>query len=308
VNAFEVAASWEILGCPRLDATWRYQVIVCGELAGRVQTESPWSLQMSHGLEALRTARVIVVPGTDRYDPPVSETTLTELRRAHARGARIVAISTGSFVLGKAGLLDGRRATTHWRHLAELAVRHPRASVQPDALFVEDDGVITSAGMAAAIDVLLEAVRRDLGAEAAARVARETVAAPRRTGNQPQLVERPVPLGGEAGLADVRAWMLHRLAEPMTIDTLARRAFMSRRQFTRVFRAETGTSPWQWLLDQRLQEACRLLETSVEPVERVSSMCGFATPAAFRHHFKREHGMTPTGYRLSRRPTGRMAG
>jgi transcriptional regulator GlxA family with amidase domain len=234
--------------------------------------------------------------------PPVLEA----LQVAYRRGATVVAIGTGAFVLARTGLLDGRRATTHRRHSADLARRYPRISVDAHAVAVEDAGIFTSAGLTSAVDVCLEIVRRNRGAAIADAAARHAVVTGHRSAGYPHLVDRPVLVAtagaAACGTAEVREWMRRHLDQPMNLDELATRAHMSRRQFTRRFRAEAGVSPWQWLLAQRLVEAQRLLEATAEPVESIGRWCGFATPLAFRTNFKQVVGVSPSRYRNSAMP------
>jgi AraC family transcriptional activator FtrA len=297
VVPFDVTAACQILGT-RLPTTGApYEVIVCAESPGLVATQCGFALQVDAGLEAITDADLVVVAGTLPADPVPDPAVVDALRAAHGRGAPMVAIGTAAFVLARAGLLNGRRATTHWWHARELARRFPRVRVNPDVLVVEDGGIYTSAGLAAAIDLCLEVVRRDHGAAIANEAARYAVVAAHRPGSQAQRVDRPAPADQDRGLAEVRGWMLRHLDGHITLDELATRAYMSRRQFTRTFRTETGTSPWQWLLAQRLAEARRMLAETHEPIETVARRCGFATPAAFRVKFKEVVGELPSRYR-----------
>jgi AraC family transcriptional regulator, transcriptional activator FtrA len=218
----------------------------------------------------------------------------------------LVGLGTGVFTLGAAGLLDGRTVTTHWRHADLLRITYPRTRVVA-ALFTEDGQIFTSPGLAAAIDLHIEIISRDHGVEVARRIAQVAVTAPVRAGDLTQVVDRPLPRDPDAGLRRLRAWMIDHLDEPMSLDSLASRAFMSRRQFTRVFRAETGMSPWQWLLHERLKEARRLLESTCEPVEQIGFKCGFPTAASFRMHFRRAVRTTPSAYRMAFRDSRRVA-
>jgi AraC family transcriptional activator FtrA len=299
VVPLEVTAAWQILGADLPNAGAPYRVRVCGERPGLVPTSSGFGLHVDAGLEALAGARLVVIAGTVPADPVVAVPVLEALQVAHRRGSVLVAIGTGAFVLARTGLLDGRRATTHWTHAADLARRYPRIRVDPHILSVEDAGIHTSAGLTSAVDVCLEMVRRDRGAAIADEAARYVVTGHPWT-DHPQPAGRPLPEAAAGGAAEVREWMLGHLDRPMNLDELAARALMSRRQFTRTFRAEAGASPLQWLLAQRLAEAQRLLDETAEPIEVVGRRCGFATPLAFRTNFKRILGVSPSRYRRCR--------
>ena len=214
---------------------------------------------------------------------------------------RVVSICTGAFVLAAAGLLDGRPATTHWMHAAAFSAMYPQVALDPDVLFVDDGDVLTSAGNAAGIDVLLHVVRRDHGSEVANSVARRRVVSPWRDGGQSQFIERPLPEPDDAGTADTRAWALARLGEPLTLADLAGHARMSVRTFTRRFRQETGMSPQRWLTQQRVALARRLLESTDTPVERVAEQAGFGTTASLRQHLHAAIGVAPLAYRRTYR-------
>jgi transcriptional regulator GlxA family with amidase domain len=292
VVAFDLAIPAQVLG---RRGEGRYDVTVCATRAGRVPSTTGYEIVAPAGLEAIARADTVVVPGYESEDDP-APAALRALRDAHERGARIVSICTGAFALAAAGLLDGRTATTHWQWAERLAQRHPRVDVDPDVLFVDDGDVMTSAGVAAGIDLCLHLVRCDHGAEFANAVARRMVVAAQRDGGQAQFVERAVPEDG-AGLARTRAWMLERLGEPVSVAAMAGHAGYSERSFMRRFRAETGESPLRWLTQARVLEAQRLLEGTDLPVETVAARCGFGTAATLRTHFARQTATTPTGYR-----------
>lgn len=274
-----------------------YAVEPCGAAPGPVPTTSGFPVVVTRGLEALREADTVIVPGLDPQPWPPPAPALDALRAAHARGARVASICTGAFVLGAAGLLDGRRVTTHWRHAARLAELFPRAQVDPGVLYVDEGDLLTSAGVAAGIDLCLHLLRRDHGAEAANAAARQTVVAPHRGGGQAQFVERAVPAHDDGGLEATRAWALRHLDRPLTVAQLARHACTSERTFARRFRAETGTTPLRWLHERRIDEARRLLEASELPVETVAQRCGFGSAAVLRQHFRRATATTPSAYR-----------
>jgi transcriptional regulator GlxA family with amidase domain len=298
VVAFDLAIAAQVFGSPTRDVgERRYAFAVCAAAPGPVRTSTGFSLLVDHGLEALAGAGTVVVPGIDRTEDAAPAEVLEALRTAHRRGARIVSICTGAFVLAAAGLLAGRRATTHWQHAALLARLHPDVEVDPDVLYVDDGDVLTSAGVAAGIDLCLHIVRSDHGAEVANAVARRIVVAPHRDGGQAQFAQRPVPAAAETGLAATRAWMLERLHEPLTVARMARHAGYADRSFARIFRAETGMSPLQWLIGQRVLEARRLLEATALPVEDVAARSGFGSAASLRQHLRRHAATTPTAYR-----------
>jgi transcriptional regulator GlxA family with amidase domain len=292
VVAFDLAIPAQVFG----RRPERYSWAVCGPAPGPVPTETGFDVVVPHGLEALRHADTVIVPGIGDRAWPLPAATLDALRAAAERGARVASICTGAFVLAAAGLLDGRRATTHWRYAGRLAREFPLVSVDPDVLYVDEGDLLTSAGMGAGIDLCLHIVRRDFGAEAANAVARQMVVAAHRDGGQAQYVERPLPTAG-GGLAETRAWMEERLAESLTIEELARHAGYSPRSFARRFRAETGTTPLQWLIGRRVAEAQRLLEGTDVGVEEVAARCGFGGAVALRQHFGRVVGTSPTAYR-----------
>jgi AraC family transcriptional regulator, transcriptional activator FtrA len=295
---FGLAVAGEIFGIDHAVAAeppW-YRLLVCGAGAS-VVLDNGLRLEVPYGLDELERADTVLVPSCEAPGGPPTAV-LAALRRAHARGARLVSLCTGAFVLAAAGLLDGRRVTTHWADCAELAARHPALAVDPDVLYVDDGDILTSAGSAAAIDLCLHLVRRDRGAEAAVRVARELVVPPFRDGGQAQYIETPLPELAETDLfADTVAWLQQHLDEPVTVADLAGRAAMSRRTFARRFAASTGTTPYQWLLRQRLQRAQRLLETTDLPVDTVARHSGLVTAANLRKHFTRAVRTTPLAYR-----------
>jgi transcriptional regulator GlxA family with amidase domain len=273
-----------------------YAVVVCGAAPGLVRG-APGGVQITveHGLEALAAAQTIVVSGIEDVETPIPEPVCDALRAAYARGARVASICTGAFVLAAAGLLDGRRVATHWQDAPRLAQRYPALSVDASVLYIDEGRILTSAGIAAALDLCLYMIWRDCGAEVANAVARRMVVAPQRPGGQAQFIEAPVPRGG--GLARTRAWALERLGEPLTVQRLAAHASVSVRTFERQFRAETGLPPARWLHQQRLLLARRLLESTDEPVERVARHAGFGSPVSLRTHFRREFDTSPLVYR-----------
>lgn len=255
------------------------------------------SVTPSAGLDALESADTVIVPGYAHADDPQAAEVLGALRSAHARGARMVSICSGAFALAQAGVLDGRRATTHWQSCAQLAAQHPSVEVDPGVLYVDEGSVLTSAGVAAGIDLCLHIVRRDLGASVANRVARSLVAAPRREGGQAQFIERPTMPVGSDPLARTREWMLSSLAEPLTVTAMAATARSSVRTFSRNFASQTGQTPLRWLHAQRIELAREMLETSDLSIDEIAARSGLGSPANFRTHFKRATSLSPQRYR-----------
>jgi transcriptional regulator GlxA family with amidase domain len=301
VVAFDLSIPAQVFGRERRLYDWA----VCATAAGPVAAETGFDVLVPHGLEALADADTVIVPGIGDRAWPLPEAPVVALRAAAQRGARVASICTGAFVLAAAGLLDGRRAATHWRYAGRLAREFPAVTVDPDVLYVDDGAVLTSAGVAAGIDLCLHMVRSDHGAEAANAVARRMVVAAHRDGGQAQYVERPLPAAAGESLATTRAWMSERLSEPLTVARMARHAGYSPRSFARRFRAETGTTPLQWLIGLRLAEARRLLEASDLAVDDVAARAGFGTVVALRQHFSRALSTSPTAYRRAfRAPSG----
>jgi AraC family transcriptional activator FtrA len=276
-----------------------YRMLLCGVSPGLVTMAGGVPIGVPLGLEALQEAETVVVAGLDDVDTPAPESALAALRAAAARGARMVSICTGAFVLGEAGVLDNHRATTHWAYAERLATRFPKTRVDPRVLYVDDRGVMTSAGMAAGIDLCLHIVRRDHGAEAANTIARRMVVAPHRDGGQAQFIEQPVPVTRDSTLQRIQTWALERLAEPLTVDDLARHANTSARHLTRRFNAELGTTPLKWLQRERVRLAQRLLEQTELPVQRIAERAGFGSAIALRRQFMDVVGTTPARYRAT---------
>ena len=274
-----------------------YDVTLCAEGRTAAVAGYGFSINTSAGLGGVRRAQTVIVPGYENVDSTVSAAVLDALRAAHARGARVVSICTGAFALAAAGLLEGRPATTHWRWTDELQRRHPEVEVLPNRLFVDDGDILTSAGVTAGIDLCLHLIRRDHGAAAANTRARALVAPPQRQGGQAQFVERLRPAATGDELGPLRDWMVENLALPLDLDTLARRAHMSRRTLTRRFRQETGVPPMSWLADARLDRARELLETTTEPIENIGRLTGLGAPASVRAAFHRRIGTSPQQYR-----------
>jgi transcriptional regulator GlxA family with amidase domain len=290
-------------GTPRPDLG--YGLTVCSAGGRPVTTSQGLTVSVDAGLEALRRADLVVVPGTTPDLVAGQEQAVAAVAAAHRRGARIMSVCTGAFVLAAAGLLDGRRATTHWGYCDRLAAEYPAVRVDPDVLYIDDGDVLTSAGISAGMDLCLHVVRGDLGADAAMTIARWNVVAPHRDGGQAQFIAAPVPdARNGGGLAGTRAWALEHLAEALTVRDLARHAHMSARSLARHFVAETGTTPKQWLLAHRVQHARRLLETTELSIEEVAVRSGFGSAAALRIHFDRVTATRPTAYRAAFRGAG----
>lgn len=301
VIALDLAAPAHLFGHLGLP---RYSFVVAAEHPGPVTTSSGFSVVAERGLEALAVADTVVVPGSDGASAHApAPAVLDALRAANARGARIASVCAGAFTLARAGLLDGRRAATHWSDAAVLAAQFPQVTVDPDVLYIDEGDVLTSAGIAAGLDLCLHLVRRDHGAEVAASFARRTVIAPHRDGGQAQFIERPLPsrpqerAGSAVALAATHAWALERLHEPLDVARLAAHANVSPRTLARRFRDETGTTPGRWLLQQRVLAARRLLERTDLPVEQIATDCGFGSAASLRVHFARATRTNPTTYR-----------
>jgi transcriptional regulator GlxA family with amidase domain len=257
-------------------------------------------------VDDLVNADTVIVPAAGEQ-PEAHGALLEALRAAYDNGARIASICTGAFFLAVAGLLDGRRATTHWAYAAEFAARYPAVDVDPNVLYVEDGRLFTSAGTAAGIDLCLHLVRQDLGTDIANAVARRMVVPPHRDGGQAQYVDAPLPKCDQETIGPLLDWALARLDEPLTLPELASQANVSVRTLVRRFAAATGTTPLQWLLAQRVRRAQHLLESSDEPVERIASLAGFGTAANLRQHFTRAVGVPPMHYRRTFRGEARRS-
>ncbi|HEV8562461.1 MAG TPA: helix-turn-helix domain-containing protein [Actinophytocola sp.] len=298
VAPFEFGTLCEVFGIDRReDGVPPVEFRVCGERPGLpLRTSVGAQFIPELGLDALAGADLVAVPAAyirDEYPPAVLEA----LRAAAARGSTLLSVCSGAFILGAAGVLDGRRCTTHWRHAEEFAARFPEALLDPDVLFVDDGDVITSAGTAAGIDACLHLVRREQGAAPAAAIARRMVVPPQREGGQRQYVELPIPECTGDSLSPVLTWMLDNIAVEHTVSALARRAKLSERTFARRFVAETGTTPHRWLSMQRVLLARQLLEETTLGIDEVAERSGFGSAALLRHHFHRVVGVAPKDYR-----------
>jgi AraC family transcriptional regulator, transcriptional activator FtrA len=299
VNVFELGVACDVFGdewAAMFGAPW-YRSFVCGITPGPVATDSGFQILPAHGLDRIRRADTVIVLPTVAFKQVPAEM-LDVLRQAHARGSRIVSLCTGAFALAGAGLLDGRCATTHWTECDELARRHPNVTVDPGVLFVDEGDILTSAGSAASIDLCLHVVRQDYGTEIATQLARQLVVPPQRDGGQAQYIDAPMPELDSASLfAGTVCWLQEHLNEPITVEDLAARSAMSPRTFARRFLASTGTTPYQWLVRQRVQLAQRLLEMSDLPIDSVAEKSGFSTAANLRKHFSRAVHTSPQAYR-----------
>ncbi|OIJ85607.1 AraC family transcriptional regulator [Streptomyces sp. MUSC 14] len=307
-NPFEVGVATELFGLPRPELGVRgplYEVTLCTPGSGVRMNHGFFTLTGVSGLEAVDGADTLVVPGRPDNVVPRGADVLDAIRRTHARGARVISFCTGSFALAEAGLLDGRRATTHWMWADTFRKLHPKVLLEPDVLFVDDGDLLTAAGSAAALDLGLHVWRRDHGAELANAVSRRLVFAAHRDGGQRQFVERPVPDVPDESLGPLLAWSQERLAEPLTVADLAARAAVSPATLHRRFRAQLGTTPLAWLTGERVALACRLIERGEERLDVVAARSGLGTAANLRARLRRETGLSPSAYRRRFGPSER---
>ena len=299
---FELAAACEVFGVDRgLDRSW-YDFRICGEDDAVV---GGWlRAGLTHGLASLAGADTVIVPSCRDAAEPPPKALVEAVRAAHQGGARVASLCTGAFVLAEAGLLDGRRATTHWAHTALMHERYPAVRVDPDVLYIDEGDVLTSAGKAAGMDLCLHLVRTDYGTAVANALARTLVVPPHRPGGQAQFIPAAVAHGraDSGGLAGLMAWVLERLDQPLTVRDLAREAGMSSRNLARHFHAVAGISPLRWLLTQRVRRAQELLETSDLSVEQIAARTGMGTATTLRRHFSHQLGIPPETYRRTFRP------
>ncbi|MBK3560744.1 helix-turn-helix domain-containing protein [Streptomyces sp. MBT56] len=303
-DLYELSIPCTVFGKPQPDLAdpW-YDLRPCGmrEPGSGAQAMAGLSLHTPYGLDDLVDADTVIVPSVP--DPCVDEgrplppELITALRRAHDAGARMVSLCTGAFALAEAGILDGRRATAHWLHTAQLAARYPKVRVDDSVLYVDDGDVLTSAGLTAGLDLCLHLVRRDLGAHVANQLARRMVVPAHRPGGQAQFIDQPVPATDDGGLAPVLDWARAHLDQPLTVEDLARQAAMSPRTLYRRLQAATGVTPLQWLLNQRLRRAQGLLESTDLPISRIGELSGLGTANNLRHHFLKQIGVSPSDYR-----------
>ena len=301
--AFEFSCAAEVFGLARpeltrerLGAPW-YRFETCAAQRRPLRGQYGLKIQADAGLDRLARAGTVIVPGWSSSDAPVPAAVVDALREAHTRGARLLSICSGVFALAAAGLLDGRRATTHWRYLDTLRERYPRIQIDANALYVDEGSLLTSAGSAAGLDLCLHLVRRDWGPRIANHVARRLVIAPHREGGQAQYIEQPVQRSERGALAPLLQQLRQRLAQPLTIAELARMAAMSERSFMRRFKQSTGATPADWLIQARVERARELLETTTASIDRIAGDTGFGSAITMRHHFRRKLGVSPRDYR-----------
>ncbi|WP_267243306.1 GlxA family transcriptional regulator [Streptomyces sp. PR69] len=302
VVPFELSVPGQVFGTANQAAgAAHYEIRVCAP-GGAVTTSAghgAFRIRTSHGLEGLDGAGTVVIPGHDGFLTPPSRPVIEALLHAAGRGARLASVCIGAFTLAATGLLDGRRATTHWQYAGELARRHPNIEVDASVLFIDHEHLITSAGVAAGLDLFLHLVRRDLGADLAAATARRVVMPLQRDGGQAQYIEHPRPEARSPGLQPVLHWMEANLHRPLTLKDIADHTAVSVRSLNRHFRAQTGTTPLQWLLRARIHRAQQLLETSDLSIEQIAARAGFGSPSTLRHHFTRHTGTSPHAYRTA---------
>jgi AraC family transcriptional activator FtrA len=297
-NPFELGVATELFGLrrPELDRPW-YDFTLCAATPEVRMNLGVFTLSGVAGLEAADTADTLIVPARPDIHAPTAPAILAAIRRAAGRGARLVSFCTGALALAEAGVLDGKRATTHWQWAASLASRFPLVRWEPNVLFIDEGNVLTAAGSAASLDLGLHLIHRDHGAEVVNAVSRRLVFTGHRDGGQQQFIARPVPAVPETSLAPVLAWALERLDTPLTVTDLATRAATSPATLHRKFRAELGTTPLAWLTTERVTLACRLIERGELRLDRVAAASGFGTAANLRSQLRRHTGLSPSAYR-----------
>lgn len=299
ISPFHLSVPCAVFGEDRTGACVpKFELLVCAAEQGKLQTTTGFTIEARHGLKDLPRAATIIVPSWRNPAEPPPQPLLNALRKAHQRGAQIAGLCLGLFVLAAAGLLDDRPATTHWFWADELAARYPLIRVDSNVLYVDDGDIITSAGTAAAIDCCLHMLRQRYGAKVANQVARRMVVSPHRQGGQAQYIQQPVrDVSTIDHFAKVLDWTMRNLDKPHSLDTLAERALMTRRTFTRRFRQVMGVTVSEWLLSQRLGLAQQLLETTAKPIDSIAEKAGFGSPASLRQHFNRTFKISPSNYR-----------
>ncbi len=301
MSAFELGIVTEVFGLPRpeFDLDW-YDLTICAETTDPVTLIGRAIMQTPYGLDVFAAGQTVIVPGVSDVYADTSPELVAALRKAHRRGARVVSICSGAFALAAVGLLDGRRATTHWRYADLLAERFPKVTVDADVLYVDDGDVFTSAGSAAGLDLCLHLVRADFGPSIANAVARRLVTAPHRSGGQAQFIEAPVATAADDDrIVRSMAWAVSNLDKLISVGELADNARMSIRTYLRHFRVANGTSPMRWLIAQRVQASLPLLETTSASIDAIAAATGFDTATTYRHHFGRAMRTSPSAYRLA---------
>lgn len=296
---FEFGIVVELFGLPRPEMDRWYTFEVCGLERGPLRATGGLSVLPRRGLSGLKVADTIVIPGWRNPDETPPPRLLRALVAAHRRGARLVSICSASFVLAATGLLNGRRATTHWRYVEKLSRAFPAIRIQPDVLYVDEGDILTSAGSAAGIDLCLHIIRKDFGTLTANKVARRLVVSPHREGGQAQFIDRPVGEQDSPWLAQLLEWVQVRLHDSITVAQLADQARMSKRTLSRRFAETTGTSPLDWITSLRVRRAKDLLETTALSMEEVAERCGFGSAPTLRHHFRERVQLSPNVYRAS---------
>src|SRR5882724_5097135 len=297
LGTFELGIVVELFGLPRPEIPNWYEFQVCSSDPGPLRATGGIQIVAGRGLSALARADTIVIPGWRTADEEPPRVLVSALIAAYKRGARIVSICSGAFLLAATGLLDGRRATTHWRYVEQLSRRHPRIWIDPDVLYVDEGRIMTSAGSAAGIDLCLHIIRKDFGTLTANRVARRLVVSPHREGGQAQFIDKPVGEQASPWLSHLLHWAQERLHDPITVAQLSKRAGMSKRTLNRRFVEMTGTSPLDWITSLRVRRAKDLLETTALSMEEVADQCGFGSAPTLRHHFRSRVTLSPNAYR-----------
>jgi transcriptional regulator GlxA family with amidase domain len=298
VGAFSLGVATEFFGYDRsFLGLPKFDFVLASSKPGTIRTPYGLTFTVEHGMEAVVNADLVLALPWDDYDMDPAEEFVEPVRQAYERGAIIVGFCTGTMLLAAAGLLDGKRATTHWRSAVKLAERYPNVKLDADVLYVDEGRVLTGAGGSAGVDVCLYLMRREYGANVATAIARDIVVPPHRDGGQAQYIPRPVPVCESDLLQDLIGWAREHIDEPLSVDQLAARTLMSPRSFARHFKEATGTTPHAWLLAQRMQLAEELLETTDLPVDVIARRVGFGTAAALREQFVRRRGVPPSDYR-----------
>lgn len=295
ISPFHLSVPCLVFGAPQGP---RFELKVCGFEPGPLRTSAGFDVSVPYGMEALSSADIVIVPSWRDAAERAPEALLAALAAAHQRGSRVLGLCLGAYVLAQAGLLGQRRATTHWAYAQDFAARFPLVKLDPDVLYVEEDGVMTSAGTVAAIDCCLHLIRQGYGAVVANRIARHLVVAPHRQGGQAQFIAQPVPESlQDSRLAALMDWVRENLATAHSLDSLAGRALMSRRTFTRHFHQLTGTTVGEWLTRERLAYSQRLLESGDQSIEQIAALAGFGSAVSLRQQFKRAFGVSPKAWR-----------